>query len=235
MVTRQAHTVILALLILPLGLAAADLWKSKPVHEWTQEETERFLRNSPWVRQATVRGAALSFQPDEGRAEREGAQGVGTDNTSVTRGNMGAGGRQVYMVVWTSAPIVREADKHLGVLQGRAKEEADPAPRLPNHVLTVLGSDLRAFEGVADDVMKNAVFLRPKGSKSKTASTEVMVQRGQNGRITAVNFAFPRQIEGAPLISEEENSVEFICELESLGLKTKFDVRKMRTAEELGL
>jgi hypothetical protein len=47
--------------------------------------------------------------------------------------------------------------------------------------------------------------------------------------VNAVRYAFPRQLDGPPLISEQEKSVAFASKTGDLRLKTKFEVSEMVT------
>jgi hypothetical protein len=213
---------------------ASDVWKSKPVREWSAEETRNFLRNSLWVHQVSAGGglvepgppAELSTQTRPGRGESSGASGrEASPQIEAAPGGMPSG--PTYFIEWSSAKVVRQAGLHFAVLQGRAKEEGGEPPALPSYVLTVGAPDLSAFTGADEAELKTAAYLRPKRAKTKVAPAEVKILKAQNGRIAVIEFSFPREAGGQPVISEQEKSVEFYCRFKGLQLRTNFDVAKM--------
>jgi len=232
---RTYFLALLAIVGVPAGLGAAELWQTKPVREWTREETERFLRDSPWVREVRVGGSLMAL----GRpvATATAAEGLGGSS----RGQRGGEPSSLdvdseeqqgvpYYIQWTSARIVRHAGSHFQALQSGAKEETEPAA-LDMHILTVGGPDLKAFEGVTDAELKAAAYLRPRRSQARVEPAQVRVQRQQDGRIISVHFGFPRALGGQPMISDEEKSVEFFCKSKDLKLKTSFNLSKMTTQQ----
>ncbi len=136
-----------------------------------------------------------------------------------------------YVIEWSSARIIQQVGAHFSALQSQRKEE-ETAPRpSPMYVLTVTGPDLRAFGAISEDQLKAGSYLHPKHAKAKVEPGEVKVRKAADGRILAIQFAFPRQIAGQPLISDQEKSVEFGCKVKDLSLKTTFNLAKMTTAQ----
>ena len=231
------------LLMGALGLVAfsavawpADLWNTKPVREWTREETQQFLLDSPWTHRVVVRGSLLDTSaPGDTVGERSdlgeaSAAAQREERSSVDvpiSGHTGA----PYLIEWRSAKIFRRAGVHLTALQSQTKEvDAEPVP-LALYVLSLEGPNLRVFDGVTEAELKTSAYLRPKRAKAKVEPAEVRVQKGQDGRVIAVHFAFPRQMDGQPVISDQEKSVEFSCKAKELVLKTSFTLVKMTTAQ----
>jgi len=229
---------LLGLIAIAAILFAADLWKVKPVREWSREETVDFFRNSPWVRQVSVGGSLLeagppdvSAQTREGRGEESAAAG----RTGSSELEVGGAGREsaqrgtVYFIAWTSAKIWRQANLHFGTLQGRAKEEGAEPPDLTFYRLSIGGPDLRGFAGATEAGLKAATYLRPKRAKTRIEPAEVKIQKAQGDRITSLDFTFPREVGGRPAIAAQEKSVEFACRFRDLSLKASFDLNKMAT------
>lgn len=212
----------------------ADIWSTKPVREWTREETQQFLLDSPWTHRVFVGGSLLDGAPDDTTGERAGlgesSAAAGRERSSVDVPVSRQTGAP-YLIEWRSAKIFRRAGAHLTALQSQTKEvDAEPAP-LALYVLSLEGADLRVFDGVTEAQLKASAYLRPKRAKTKVEPAEVRVQKAQDGRVIAVHFAFPRQMDGQPVISDQEKSVEFSCKAKELVLKTSFNLAKMTTAQ----
>jgi hypothetical protein len=214
----------------------AEIWNTKPVREWTREETQQFLLDSPWTHRVVVGGSLLDTSaPGDTTGERAGlgesSAAAGREERSSVDVPVSRQTGAPYLIEWRSAKIFRRAGVHLAALQSQAKEtEAEPAP-LPLYVLSLEGPDLRVFDRVAEAQLKASAYLRLKRAKTKVEPAEVRVQKAQDGRVIAVHFAFPRQVDGQLVISDQEKSVEFSCKAKELLLKTSFNLAKMTTAQ----
>jgi len=230
------------LLMGALGLVAfsavawpAEIWNTKPVREWTREETQQFLLDSPWTHRVFVGGSLLVTSPDDTTGERAGlgesSAAAGREERSSVDVPVSRQTGAPYLIEWRSAKIFRWAGAHLTALQSQTKVvDAEPAP-LALYVLSLEGPNLSAFGGVAEAQLKASAYLRPKRAKTMVEPTEVRVQKAQDGRVIAVHFAFPRQMDGQPVISDQEKSVEFFCKAKELVLKTSFNLAKMTTTQ----
>jgi len=231
---RRALLFPVLLMAFAAEASAAELWKAKPVGEWTGEETQRFLRDSPWVRKVAVgsmvdlRPAMGSVETGEGRRESSGAeQAPSTETIEVERGR----GQPVYFVEWSSAKIVRQANSRLQALLRQGMNQKEEPPALPVYVLTVSGANLKAFETVTDAEAKSGASLRLKGSNAILEAVDGRVRKAEGGRVVAVQFAFPRALNGRPTIPDQENSAEFTCKAHDLALKATFNLKKMSTGQ----
>lgn len=234
MFKRRFHLALLALSAFTVSLPASEPWKSKPVQDLSLEETRGLLQESPWVHQVLVHLSALGSPSRSGREEGAGNTGEGGFRAipDPTVADMdGSSLKSVpFYVLWSSALIVRQAIRHLAALRNKAEEETEITP-VSSYVLTVVGPDLSAFEGAAEASLIKAAYLSPSRSKTRVEPSQVNVQRGSNGRIVSVDFLFPREAGGLPLVTEEEKSLEFACKIQGLNLKTKFKLRDMTTAQ----
>jgi len=227
----------IGLMAFSITVWSAELWNRKPVREWTREETQKFLRDSPWSHQVVVGGSLLDTgTPEDTAGERAGAgessaaAGRVEDRSTVDVPiNRPTG--VTYVIEWSSARIIQQVGAHFSALQKQRKEEEIALRPSPIYVLTVTGSDLRAFSAISEEQLKAGSYLRPKRAKAKVEPAEVKVRKAADGRILAIQFAFPRQIAGQPLISDQEKSVEFGCKVKDLSLKTSFNLAKMTTAQ----
>lgn len=251
---RKDCSVIPPLLLLIAVGVADDPWKSKPVEDWTREEALQFFRESPWVHRVAIPPAPTHSPPSSGSLF-DGVSLSGTACLSCAQSNLPSGAmtvddkkqpsaeggglssrrgsrsrETVFFIQWTSARTVRRALSRLRALDRLEKERSDIAA-LPSYVVTVIGADLNAFEGIPEAEFKNTTQLRARKTKAQAGPSQVRVQRQQDGRITSVHFEFPREIESCSLIPNEEKSVEFFCQAKDLTLKVRFDLTKMVSAE----
>lgn len=100
---------------------------------------------------------------------------------SAESGGLGSGrgsrsGETVYFIQWTSARTVRRALSRLRALDRIEKERSDIAV-LPDHVVTIIGADLSAFEGIPEAELANTTQLRARKTKAQAGPTQVRVQR----------------------------------------------------------
>lgn len=226
----------MGLMAFSITVWSAELWNTKPVREWTREETQQFLRESPWAHQVVVGGSLLDTGTPEdtageraGQGEMSGAAGRERPSTVEVPINRPTG--VPYVIEWSSARIIQQVGAHLSALQSQRKEEEITATPSPMYVLTVAGPDLKAFHTISEDQLKAGSYLHPKHAKAKVEPVEVKVRKAADGRILAIQFAFPRQMAGQPLISDQEKSVEFGCKVKDLSLKTTFNLAKMTTPQ----
>jgi hypothetical protein len=126
-VRMMKHTLLFATVVLMLVTVGrgAEPWKTKPVKEWNREETQDFLRSSPWVKQvSTVSLVDLTpslgnTETTEGRGESSGAEQVpSTETIEAARGRS----RLPYFIEWSSAKV-REPE------QGRSDERGFATPQ----------------------------------------------------------------------------------------------------------
>jgi hypothetical protein len=233
----KALTMAIPFLASILSLAASDPWKNKPVREWTREETVQFLRNSPWVRKVTLGGGPLAggeplFSPSAFGGPSAGCLGCAhiepPQQAPRSAGTSSPGGSPAatYFLQWTSARVMRQGFAHLLALQGQGREDSAPAP-LDVYVVTVGGSDLQAFEGMDETQLLKDAWIRPRRSKGKVPATRVNVLRGEQNRISVIHFGFPRELEGQPVIPDEEKAVEFQCRCGAKALRAEFELKSM--------
>ena len=234
--TRAVIPISILYLLFAVPGAAEDIWKVKPVREWSREETQRFLRDSPWVRKVTVGGSPVESLPPTGasvetaagRRESSGAEG-GTSSTTVDV----EPGRQIgaaYYVEWSSAKIVRQARLHFAALRGEVKEEGEVAT--PDaYIVMVSGPDMKAFDASTEAQLAAGTSVRAKRSNLALPPLGVKIRKTPEGRVIAIQFAFSRISNGQPTLSDQEKSVEFACKVRDLAIKTSFNLSKMTTEQ----
>ena len=228
---KSAFLFVAVLLMAQTTGGAADLWKARPVKEWNREETERFLRDSPWVEHVTtmsLAGPSMNPMDNEGRRDPLGGDLQSRDAQRMRQ-------RAVYFIEWSSAKVVRQANWHMEALMGQAVNEDVEPPPLPLYVLSVKGVYLAAFANLSKADVLKGVSLRLNHAKTTLAATDAVIRKTPEGKVVAVQFAFPRLLDGKPTISAEEKSVEFVCKAGHLSLKADFKLAKMTTGHGLDL
>jgi hypothetical protein len=235
---KRAFLCIIAILMLATVGRTAEPRMAKPVKEWNREETQHFLRSSPWVKQvSTVSLVDLTpsmgnTETTQGRGESSGAQQVpSTESANVVRERP----RLVYFIEWSSAKVVRQANWHMEALMGQAVNQDVEPPALTLYVLSVKGVYLAAFANLSKADVLKGVSLHLKRARTTLAATDAVIRKTPEGKVVAVQFAFPRLLDGKPTIPSEEKSVEFVCKAGHLTLKADFKLAKMTTGHGLDL
>lgn len=236
MKARYAAVVVLVLTV-TAALGAGDFWLEKPYTEWTAEQTRKLLSDSPWARQVEVMSKSASTGrgalPDNSRPTGAGAGGgSGGDSAAASASEQ----FDTYTVLWWSSLIPRQAGIRLRMLGGAlSAEQAEQMlqQRPPEYIVTVLGRTIAEFEGIPTEELQAKAYL--KIEKKKIAPIRVNPIRGRNGRLQSVEFYFPREVDGQPVIGAEAKSVEFSCAAKKYNVRTKFDLKKMRVGGELQL
>src|SRR5258708_39802256 len=80
--TLRANSVMVSLLgsVCAVALFASDVWKTKDYTQWSSEEVNKVLNDSPWAKQTNVTGG------QNAQSQRRGSNGQGRG------GGMGGGG-----------------------------------------------------------------------------------------------------------------------------------------------
>ncbi|MGH9788142.1 MAG: hypothetical protein ACRD4U_05510 [Candidatus Acidiferrales bacterium] len=197
-----------AIALLCAGLLwAQKAWEKKPYSEWTQREMNHVLQESPWARSALLQGHILVETPAAA-----------------------AGGPRV-VARWESALTVRQALVRREALAGRSGGEAVAeylAATPPNHVLVLFGAPLasRSFQNLTEEVVRDSSYLELAGSKQKVKPVAVRLHR-QGVELASLEFHFPREMEGKPVLSPEQKKVGFYCGMGPAWFSTEFDLTKM--------
>ncbi|MDA2912347.1 hypothetical protein MYX77_00035 [Acidobacteriia bacterium AH_259_A11_L15] len=132
---------------------------------------------------------------------------------------------------------VRQARVREQALRGNLNEEAAAqflSTTPPQHVIIVFGRNMRGFEEKGRETVQASAYLKLKGSHQKVPPVQVNFIT-QGPRLVAVEFYFPREREGRPLITREEKKVEFYCESSTAPISMEFDLRKMTRDGDLDL
>ena len=216
---------------------SAEPWKEKDYKSWTNDDVQKILYESPWVKMVEVSAPWLKGRtqylmpmpvdcdgrPDMTRGDRTPTSWALGNNDSIV----------IYQVAWQSARTVRSAKLREATLCGRGNAERgeemlDEQP--DDYVITVHSPDMTPFKGMDEDALIKATTLWPKKTSKKIVPESVAIARygNGNGAPYMLTFKFPRKAEnGEPLIASDEKEVEFASVVGKFSLKTKFQMQKM--------
>jgi hypothetical protein len=88
---------LLAILTVPVALMAAEFWSKKPYQNWSADETQRILEDSPWATTLKLSGVNAALM-NVGNSSSAGAGGDMETDTSIS-----------YTLQFRSAQPIREA------------------------------------------------------------------------------------------------------------------------------
>lgn len=206
-------------------------WKSKPVAQWSEEDAQAALIDSPWAKRVTpLRVRDLS--PGERRNGGSMESGIGT---GVGLSGIGMFGAQretaalarahakptpnVVLVRWESAPM-RAAEA--------IAQETAPAVDEGYYSVVVYGVDLPRRWNLERE-LKDVASLKRWGKKDvKPARVEIL--HGEDGLATVV-YLFRRSVE----ITRKDQSVQFAAQLDRLHVEQVFHVEEMTINGKLEL
>jgi hypothetical protein len=212
-------------------------WKDKEYKSWTQDEVQKILFESPWVKMVEVSAPWLKGgthyltplptdcdgRPDMNRGDRTPASWALGNNESIV----------IFQVTWQSAHTVRAAKLRESVICGRGnanrgEEMLEQEP--DNYIITVHSPDMTPFKGMDEEALIKATTLWPKKTSKKISPESVVINRYNNASGTPymLTFKFPRKSDnGEPIITGDEKEVEFSSQVGKFTLKTKFQMQKM--------
>lgn len=232
---RPALALLALLAVVATAWAASDPWKDKDYTSWTQQDVDRILYESPWVKMVEVDAPWLKGRmqyltplpmdcdgrPDLNRGERTPKSWVMGDPGSVV----------VYQVTWQSARTVRAAKLRKSMLcgSGNAERGAEMLDEQPDdYIITVHSPDMTPFKGMDEDALIKATTLSPKKGQKISPESVAIASYNRGGLPYMLTFKFPRKTEsGEPAIAKDEKEVEFASHAGKFTLKTKFQLQKM--------
>ena len=215
--------------------AASEPWRDKDYKTWTQDDVQKILWESPWVKMVEVSAPWLKGRtqyltpmavdcdgrPDMSRNDRTPTSWALGNNDSIV----------IYQVTWQSARTVRAAKLRQALLCGRGNAERGDEmleDQPDDYIITVHSPDMTPFKGMDEDALTKATTLWPKKGK-KINPESVSIQRYNGGGMPyMLTFKFPRKTDsGEPLIGKDEKEVEFASQVGKFTMKTRFQMQKM--------
>lgn len=235
--------VVVAFFVLAALASAADFWQKAKFTDWSEKDTQKLLRDSPWARTVEIRAGGPGGGGSRGGGRRggggggggggfEGGGGGGDDFGGGMGGGRGGRGGMVLpdlgptttlIVRWHTALPVRQA-----VCRLRFKDEAGTSPEAAKmlqpetkrYVVGISGLPPQLMRGKPAELKENA-FLRLKG-KPAIAAADVQADRQPRGG--SLYLIFPR--EPNP-IAVEDGEVEVFVKLPATEIKRKFNLKQM--------
>ena len=234
---RGAPFLVMAFASMVALAGSSEPWKDKEYKVWTQDEVQKILYESPWVKMVEVSAPWLKGRtqyltplptdcdgrPDMNRGDRTPTSWQLGVNESIV----------IYQVVWQSARTVRAAKLREAILCGRGNAERGEEmleEQPDSYIITVHSPDMTPFKGVDEDGLVKATSLWPKRTPKKVSPESVTIARygNRDGAPYMLTFKFPRKSDnGEPTIANDEREVEFASQIGKFTLKTKFQMQKM--------
>ena len=195
------------LLLLSAGLYAADFWE-KPFNEWSRNDVLKMLQDSPWSHQVVL------TDQRQGRNARNIAGEMEIYNQYTVRLFTALPVRQAYVRMMQ---IMNNYDS----LSDEEKAEFDqrfaPALQMDTSQNIIVNLD---FE-TNDRQLSMDIDRRLKQVTAEQLNQQVYLISDRLGRVqvsqyfppspdgTGAKFVFPREVEGKPVVSEEDDELKF--------------------------
>ncbi|HTV60912.1 MAG TPA: hypothetical protein VMJ93_18710 [Verrucomicrobiae bacterium] len=235
---------LVALGIVAVVWAGGDPWKNKPADQWTEQDINDILLNSPWSKpNLQVAGAwhPSGMTEESGNPTMPGGSSdmshVSAGATSDANGGLekqdAAAARQAtYSIFWWSSRTIRAASMRRAVLKGtmtQADMDKDIAVVPDDIMILVQGSNMQLFQHRGEQAFEKEAYLEIKKSKEKVYPSKVnFLKPGDGQSVTGAIFFFPRKgANGEPTVSPDEKEVDFYLFLGGSKILTYFDPRKM--------
>jgi len=225
-------TVFSVTLLFATLLSASDPpWKGKPYQQWNEQDIQRILTDSPWVRVTAITRNWLPITGKDLPDDQLAGRGRGLPSTP-DRSSETSAGELNFFVFWASSRVMRAASARRALLHGGTKDvnvakyANEPQEELQ---IVVQSADMAPFFRNDEEFFRANAFLEMRKSKQKISPTRVAYKRDQKGiLVAAAIFFFPRKTaSGSPTISSDEKNVEFICKIEGSVLRVGFEPQTM--------
>lgn len=140
-VLRSGWAALAVALLLSVAALGEEFWEQRPPAEWTQEQAQDFLNDSPWGDKVSVyqfSGRMLGTLPNGDKVVVRDAPGAPPHHYSIGGYPVEPAGleperlRAVYGVVWSSAAIVRQTFERLRALSPAVADVHAPPPEIPD-------------------------------------------------------------------------------------------------------
>jgi hypothetical protein len=207
-----------------LAIRAGDKpWETKPSSQWTLDDVQIVLSDSPWARTHGDFGGVRQFIMPETYSPLT-FSGLMEHQDEPNYEDV------PYSVLWLSSRTIREALLRLqdikGYRVGPPHMQLTTAP-MPEIVIAITGSDLEALDAIKPAEALRCATLDFQGGPKLNASMAKLFP-GPKKKISQAWFYFPRQVKGEPVITPEAHRVAFLFfKRGHRPLKASFDPREM--------
>jgi len=242
----KAVVTFLAALTISIALSSsAAQTKDKPWTEWSREDAEKILNDSPWAKTQTdteTTQKLYSRNPDSTLSTDSVSAGT---SARLSRGAVNQNIDIRFRVRFFSARPVRQALARIIELQQKPKAELltrlhtfAETKSISSIVITItfesnepayLGSTMRAFNGATTAVLSSKTYLER--SDGKRIFLEQYVPPGKDG--FGARFIFPRLVDGPPFLTPNSGEIRFHTEYPGLEIDRRFKVADMLLKGEL--
>jgi len=208
---RQRHRCVWLTIAAALpALLAAQVWKNKPIAQWTPDDAKQVLSDSPWAKALTptIDKSAVAPHTIAGPGGIDiGGVGIGipgrtrglNGRTQRTVGNDKSAGEPPKLIVrWASALPVSAAEVIVHELDSPVVSEDQYAVSISGLPRGMIPGDV---ERVAAELKRTAVLKRDGKKDIKPSSVDVLMR--EDGPV--VVYSFPRSAE----ISRQDARVDF--------------------------
>jgi hypothetical protein len=236
-------------------LMAAEPWKSKEAAQWTDDDINKELTDSPWAKEKTVSPQRQQQSGGRGMGRRGGMGGGGYPGGGGGGYPGGGGGypsgggggnpsdsSMNLTIRWDSALPVQQALKRQGVASAEEVKTVSEASE-KYYVIAVFGFHMpsaRRRNDNSDDSdqdrsssgdrmrtqLLDAAQLEPKGGRALYAQ-DVQIEGGGS----EIHFLFPRN----PGIASSTKEVDFILQIRDIKVEHKFHFSDMQYQGQLAL
>ncbi|HEV8384508.1 MAG TPA: hypothetical protein VGQ11_06530 [Candidatus Acidoferrales bacterium] len=199
---------VLAAFALMASLAAADdPWAKRSAKEWSREDVDKVMKDSPWGREIAT-GYTYKKESEENKSTGQKSIISKTD-----RGDQQP--TDFATVLWWSAKTTRRAYVRMAQLSGaqisdeQVQKFAESA--MPDHVVSVIrgGKMVEVSAKLSADELKKAAWLESPRLKKKILPEDVVVVKDEMGKAQQINFHFAREFEGQPTVTGEDKKLIF--------------------------
>jgi hypothetical protein len=234
---RLGLSVLLVLVLLtftawPVHAFKDEPW-SKDYKSWTNEDVQKILYESPWVKMVEM-GAPWLKGPTHFLTplpmDCNGRPDMTKDRTPASWAMGNTESIVIFQVTWQSARTIRAAKLRQSSLCG--KEESERGEEMledqpEQYVIVVNSPDMTPFDGMDEDALLKNTSLQSKKTQKKIGPESVSIQR-YGKTVRSLTFKFPRKTDtGEPLISPDDREIEFVAQSGKFNMKAKFQPPKM--------
>ena len=233
---KMTKALVGILLLTTLVWAGDEPWRAKPYTEWTCEDLNIILNDSPWARPLRVIPAwqgddqsNVESQPAFNRDFRAVGSGKRTDDKPLIEGFRGV----TFWIVWNSAKTVRQGYLRVGVLRGEITEEQMIATlelqKPEDYEISIVGQDMTPFSLVDDLELRDNAELVANKTNVRLKPSKLRFRRNMEGTdVYEVIFHFPKKLpDGKPFLDSTDQAVDFTSKVGKNILRARFELAKM--------